>query len=362
MKKVDIVFCKDCGKILTEDTKFCPYCGYKRKGIPKKALYGFTVLYVMSIVIAIAFCIIGYRIYNNHQAMAGALYSIAAALGPVALLGLIYDNLLKNSLKEAALTSFDELSQNVCQRSINELSNQNSKIEDLTMRLMHISDVGLVAALPERRHSFKYIEDAILSENKEIFIVGTSFRGLIWPGPGEEKLMEAIKDRIEKSDCKVKFLLTHPAFAHLRQSLEGIQRRENFHIAQEILETVKILKVAGVSHNDIRFVKGTPTIFGIMTSNLMLLNPYPYQRQAYTSVTLVLDSNNGNSQVYRAFEQSHFRGVWDGSNVVELNGYDLLSVQKVFDSTLEKLDLCQSDKRLDYESYKNLLETDSEDV
>lgn len=358
MKKIDVIFCKDCGKILSEDTRFCPYCGYQRMGIPKNALYGFTVLYIMSVVIAISFCVIGFRIYENHQALSGALYSIAAALGPVALLGLIYDRLLKNSLKEAALTSFDELSKNVCQRSISDLSDQNKKIEDLTMRLMHISEVGLIAALPERRHAFKYIEEAINSENKEIFIVGTSFRGLLWPGPGEEKLMEAISNRITNSDCKVRFLLTHPAFAHLRQSLEGIQRRENFHIAQEILETVKILKVAGVSHNDIRFVKGTPTIFGIMTSSLMLLNPYPYQRQAFTSVAFVLDSKNGNNQVYRAFEQSHFRGVWDGSNVVELKGYDLLSVQKVFDSTLEKLGLCQSDKRIDYEFYKTFLETD----
>jgi len=245
------------------------------------------------------------------------------------------------------------------EKVIGNIEKKHGRIEEFTNKLLHIDKVGLIAVFAQRREAFKYIEDAIRSEENEIVIVGTSFRGLLWPGPGEEKIMKAISKQI-RSGCKVKFLLTHPAFAHLRQKLEGIQRRESFHIAQEILETIKVLKMEGVPHSDIRFVKGTPTIFGIMTSKLILLNPYPYQRQAYNSISFVIDSKEGKNEVYRSFDQSHFSGVWNGRNVVELDGYDLLSVQKVFDSTLEKLNLCQSDKRLDYESYKTLLETTAE--
>ncbi len=357
--KQDVIFCKSCGNTLNVDSRYCPDCGYKRKGFLQRPLYGFTVLYIMSLVLSISLGVIGYIIYSNHQDLAGALYSMAAALGPVSLLGLVYEHLLKDSLKDAALTSFSELSQNVCQRSIAQLAVQQSNLEDLTKRLMHISRVGLIAALPERRYAFQYIEDAIQAEDKEIYIVGTSFRGLLWPGPGEERLMEIISDRIKNSSLKIRFLLTHPAFAHLRQSLEGIQRRENFHIAQEILETIRILRTAGVPHNSIRFVKGTPTVFGIMTSKIMLLNPYPYQRQAFTSITFILDSNNGENEVYRAFAQAHFSGVWDGTNVDSLESYDILSIQKIFDKSLHNMSLCASDKKIDYSSYDEALNVSS---
>ncbi len=218
---------------------------------------------------AIASGIVGYKIFANHEALANGLFSISAALGPVALFGIIYDRLLKKSLKDAAFDSFSEQSKNVCHNSILKLDEEQGKVEDLIRRLMHISQVGLYAAFPLRRYAFPYIADQIKTEDKEIYIVGTSFRGLLWLKIGEEKLMANITKKIEDSDCKIKFLLTHPAFAHLRQSLEGIQRREDFHIAQEILDTLLIFKKAGVDHKDIRFVKGTPTIFGIWTSKAM---------------------------------------------------------------------------------------------
>lgn len=113
---------------------------------------------------------------------------------------------------------------------IENIEKKHEHIEEFTNKLLHIDKVGLIAAFPQRRDAFKSIENAILSEEKEIFIVGTSFRGLIWPGPGEDKIMRALSNQIKTSDCKVKFLLTHPAFVHLRQSLECIQRRETFSI------------------------------------------------------------------------------------------------------------------------------------
>ncbi|WP_321495059.1 hypothetical protein [uncultured Desulfobacter sp.] len=352
----DIILCKDCERILESDTMFCPHCGNKRKGSKVIAWAGPTVLYLMALVMAIAFAIIGFYIYGTYQSLASGLYSLSTALGPVALFGLIYEKLLKNSLKEAAHAAFSEQANNVCKNSIIRLGEEQDKLEDLIKRLKQISRVGLVAAFPERRYAFPYISDAISTEDKEIYIVGTSFRGLLWPGIGEEKLMAAISNKIKNSDCKVRFILTHPAFAHLRQSLEGIQRKEKFHIAQEILETLLEFKKAGVNHNDIRFVKGTPTIFGIRTSKMMLINPYPYQKQAFNSITFLLDSNDGENEVYRSFDQAHFSGVWEGRNVEAINGYDIQSVREVFDSNLGTLTLCESDKKIDYTPYKQALQ------
>jgi len=360
MDPKDFFFCKSCGQILGDDYHFCPHCGFKRRGRRQYPLYGATVLYTMAFLMAVAFILIGYQVFGTHEALAGVLYAIAAALGPVALIGIIYDQLLKGSLSDAALTAFSDLSQTVFRNSIDKLKDQRMALEDQTMRVFHIAEVGLIAAFPERFQAFPQISAAIRAEEEEIFIVGTSFLGLRRPGlPGEEELTRAITGRIKDDRCKVHFLLTHPAFAHLRQNLEVVQRRENFHIAQEILETVIVLKDLDVPCEDVRFIKGTPTVFGIMTSRLMLLNPYPYQRQAYTSVTFLLDSSHGEfdpmqgqNPVYRAYADDHFRAVWEGKNVDQLEGYDLMSIKKVFDESLVSMGLAKSDKHIDYGKFR----------
>lgn len=350
--KQKIHFCPHCERILAEDSRYCPFCGFRRLGFHFKPLRGFTVLYLLLLIMSATFFCIGFRIFNSNDPLGSVLFSLGTALGPVALIGLIYEYLLKDSLREAALRSYSEFSETAFQKSIDQLSQQGDSLEDLTKRLLHIGNVGLVGAFPERRYAFAYIEDAITSEEKEIFIVGTSFRGLLWPTPGEEKIMRRIAQKIEDTACEVRFILTHPAFAHLRQSLEVVQRRETFHIAQEILETVMILKNSGVPYHNIRFARGTPTIFGFMTSKMMLLNPYPLQLQAFTSLTFILDSKNGENPVYRAFERAHFRGVWDGRNVDTIDGFDIVSLQKVFDQSLESMQMCVSDKKINYDIFE----------
>lgn len=348
--------CDNCRQNLDEGQLYCAHCGLKVEGMRHHPLAGATVLYVMSFLGAVVLAAVGFVIFGTHPALADLLYAIAAALGPVALIGIIYDQLLKDALRDAALLSFDHVSERVFRKSIAELKEQRVKIEDQTDRMLHISDVGLVAAFRERFPAFPRITTAIRAEECEIYIVGTSFLGLLRPEVhGQRELLEAIKDRIQAPQCQVRFLLTHPAFAHLRQSLEGVQRREGFHIAQEILETVVLLRELGVPYKDVRFVKGTPTVFGIMTSRLMLLNPYPYQRQAYTSVTFLLDSNHGESDparglnaVFRAYDDAHFRGVWEGNNVDKLRGYDPVHIQEVFDKSLASMHLEKSNKQIDY--------------
>lgn len=348
-QETQLFFCSHCERILCDDCRYCPFCGFRRKGLRMRPLRGFTVLYLLLAIGSIIFLGIGFRVFDTFGALGTVMFSLGTALGPVALVGLAYEHLLKESLREAALRSYSEFSETAFQASLNSLNKQTHGLEDLTKRLLHIGDVGLIGAFPERRYAFPYIEDALAAEGKEIFIVGTSFRGLLWPTPGEERIMRRLGEKIRDSNCSVRFILTHPAFAHLRQSLEVVQRRETFHIAQEILETVKILRDAGVNPADIRFARGTPTIFGFMTSKMMLLNPYPLQHQAFTSLTVVLDSNDGENPVYRSFERGHFRGVWEGKNVDTIDSFDIVALQKVFDQSLETLKLSVTDKKIDYQ-------------
>ena len=69
-------------------------------------------------------------------------------------------------------------------------------------------------------------------------------------------------------------------------------------------------------------------------------------------MTLIIDSASGENQLYQAFDHAHFNGVWKGRNVDKLEGYDILSVKRIFDDTLVKMKLCASDKELDYTTYK----------
>lgn len=344
-----IHFCTHCERILLEDFRYCPWCGFRRHGFGFKPLRSCTILYILLLIMSASFFVIGFKIYNAQDPLGTILFSLGTAIGPVAIIGLIYEYLLKDSLREAALRSYSEFSETAFQNTLLDLSKHKQSLEELIKRLLHIGNVGLVGVFPERRYAFAYIEEAIATEEKEIIIVGTSFRGLFWPTPGEEKIMFLLSEKIKSNLCNVKFILTHPAFAHLRQSLEAVQRRDNFHIAQEILETVKILRDAGVPHQNIRFVKGTPTIFGFMTSKMMLLNPYPLQLQAYSSLTFLIDSINGENPVYRAFERAHFRGVWDGNNVDSIEGYTAGALQKVFDESLDSMGLCSTNRKINYE-------------
>jgi len=352
-EKNKIPFCTHCESILDEDFRYCPKCGFRRHGFKFNPLKSYTILYLLLLLMSATFFAIGFKIFNPQDPLGTVLFALGTSIGPVAIIGLIYENLLKDSLREAALRSYSEFSETAFKNTLTELAVQKHNLEELIKRLLHIGNVGLVGVFPERRYAFAYIEEAIATEDKEIIIVGTSFRGLFWPSPGEEKIMNLLSEKIQNNSCDVKFVLTHPAFAHLRQSLEAVQRRDNFHIAQEILATVKILRDAGVPHNNIRFVKGTPTIFGFMTSKMLLLNPYPLQLQAYSSLTFLIDSNNGENPVYRAFERSHFRGVWDGNNVDTIEGYTEGALRKVFDQTLDSMELCSTDKKINYEILDN---------
>ncbi len=346
--------CSNCGSELSHDFKYCPNCGKKRRGLlPTKfcPTYGVTAVYSVLLILSVFLGWMGYAVHPTNAQIASVLLSVAVAFGPVSIIGLVYERCLRTALQTAAVSSFSDLSQTVCHSSIEKMDTLRQRLEDQVHQLLHISTVGLVAALPERCLAFARIADAIKLEQHCLYLVGTSLRGLIWDKFGDEGVRNAILNKIRGDGCEVRVLLTHPAFAHLRQALEQIQRKESFHIAQEILETVAMLRDIKFPHEWVRFVRGTPTTFGIMTSELMLLNPYPLQKQAFTSVTFLIDSQNGKNPVYRSWDQSHFSGVWDGDNVDTLRDYSLASIQEVFNKTLESLGLCKSNRQIDYSRY-----------
>ena len=307
-----------------------------------------TVLYIILLIVAFIFYWAGESLYSSNEARANVLLSLATAIGPVSVLGLIYEHILRQEMKSAAIESMDKASKGIWKKAEHKLKEHCVDLEDIIYKLTRLEQVGLLGIFSERSQALKYVLDDINKEENEIYIIGTSLRGLFWPDVGEEKIYEAIKNKMTPGNCKIYFLLTHPAFIHLRQKLESIGRKEEFHIAQEIFNTVMLLKDAKVDPKCIGFVKATPTFFGIMTSNFVLINPYPLQRQAFTSLTLIIDSKNGDSQIYKNLRDSHFKGVWEGANIVILQDYSPKTLKSIFEDNLEKMKLCKSQRDIDY--------------
>jgi hypothetical protein len=247
------------------------------------------------------------------------LFSIAIAIGPVAVLGIIYQYFLFQEIRAGAREAF-----------VKTMTEKLSELEKVIDYNRNLNELGVVKAYSSRKEAFKDVEDWLAAEDQEIFFVGTSLRGIIGRDEGSRKVCSIIASKAKEKGIVLKFLLTHPAFASLREKHESISRRPDNSIAREILDTVHVLQELGVQPNSIKFFLGTPTCFGAKTSRYMLLNPYPYQQRAMRSFCVVVSKEVGRGEIYSAFELDHFNGVWGSENVVDLEGFDEVSLQKVF--------------------------------
>jgi len=121
-----------------------------------------------------------------------------------------------------------------------------------------------------------------LKSEPKLIVVGSSLLGLRMY---ITKLAQYLSERNDHPDYETKFLLTHPCFTSLREDQE---KRGSGQIQKEVQDTLRFLeKEGGLALQDsVRFYMGTPTCFMILTSNAMLLNPYPYQTEAYKAFCL----------------------------------------------------------------------------
>lgn len=119
-----------------------------------------------------------------------------------------------------------------------------------------------------------------LKTEKKLVVVGSSLLGLRMYVPHLETIIKGRKSLMYET----KFMLTHPCFSYLRESQEN---RDTGQIAKEIEEMESFLKSLELDLGKVlRFYRGTPTCFVIITSEAMLVNPYPYQIEAFNSFCL----------------------------------------------------------------------------
>jgi len=157
------------------------------------------------------------------------------------------------------------------------------------------------------------IQKAYKQEDSKIWIVSSSIKGLLTIVTDHfdgKRLFEKIRD----SECDTRIIMTHPDFADYRAEQEKRQENE---IPDEIKMNLSILKNYGVKKESIKFYRGTPTVFGIVTSDRMLLNPYPYQSEAFRCFSItVLKTNNKDEDIFHQYLRYHFEEPWEIAELV----------------------------------------------
>jgi hypothetical protein len=184
--------------------------------------------------------------------------------------------------------------------------------EELNMPCVHrfrltssASKIGLTNVYLNREEALRvenflqYIE----KEKKRIFIIGSSLLGLIQE-KDFENMQKVLENKIKHENIDIIFMLTHPLFADFRALQEG---RNTGEIGKEIIESLKYLESKSKNSKakvSIYLYKGTPTCFGIMTSEKMLVNPYPYAIKASKSPCYEFEHN---SKAYGFYQDNHFK-------------------------------------------------------
>ncbi len=191
--------------------------------------------------------------------------------------------------------------------------------EDVCL-LSQVRGSGLEAIGRDRSNVLDKLLDSIEREGKQVIIVGSSLKGFIGVGynaVGEDESVRRSLLRSMQNGCELNILMTSPAIAHHRSQQEG---RLEGDIEADIIENLMYLvKVRHenqpyASNLQINLYDGTPTIFMVCTSEMMLLNPYPYYSTAYGSYAFTVRAQ---SDMYRVYFSSHFQRAWSDPRLTE---------------------------------------------
>jgi hypothetical protein len=202
--------------------------------------------------------------------------------------------------------------------------------------LRRSSDLGLEMIYTDRAAALKDFAEAMKKESQKeddegkLYIVGSSIKGLL---ENVKETDQIIIDAL-KSNIDLKLLLTHPGYSQYRENQED---RSTGAIEYEIFKGIRQLERCienGHSsppnynlENVVRLYKGTPTCFMIVAGNRMLINPYPYEEEAYQSFCITVRKVEPQDRVsdqeriiYSQYLRAHFTKPW-GRNAVPYRHY-----------------------------------------
>lgn len=181
-------------------------------------------------------------------------------------------------------------------------------------RSLGVNFMGLDSVYESRAPALQkfreYMEEEIRAAEAKrpacIMFVSTSMRGFLFQQvsfDGRDLLAKAVR-----VGCELRILLVHPIEAELRAPAE---KRPKGSISQEIRSNVTDLRELGVRRESVRYYRMGPTVFGIATSDAMLLNPYPSAAESQHYFSMIVHRVQRTPSIYEAYKKEHFQKLWD---------------------------------------------------
>lgn len=294
----------------------------KKRKMSGKAL---TVI-ITGIVIGFLFLLLA---YHSEQGFWHGVYLAAGST-------LLSTSAITVALEYFLVVDIAETSNAILQSSLEDIRDFPKVLERIEGRLEAFRTVGFNRCRTSRQEAIKdflgYVEEiaeSTASSNsnsnleideederngntrieKTIDIVSSSARGLIgYLDRRPSDIQIQWRELIIKNPTLFRFLLTHPAHAHLRQPAE---ERGSGDIEMEILKTAVFLHAkAKMDSRNLRLYRGSPSVFAIQADTHILLNPYPYGQMAMETLCLEFESNKNGSPI-EEFMTKHFRHTWE---------------------------------------------------
>lgn len=288
------------------------------------------------------------------------ILSIGIALAPSGVIGLISDYLVLGRTMERLIVQDHnlEIENKKLGDSIADLNVSTQQLQISTEFLKESSELGLVMIYPDRTaalNEFAHLMreqanwggldqaggapveaeqpgdaagkdsegvDEVQDEEKKgrLIIVGSSMKGL-WESI--EGFDQIIANASRNQNCDFRIMLTHPHYCRYRENQE---ERPTGAIENEIFDSMLALedswdgldeKKQKTIDKHVKLYKGTPTCFMIIAGDYMLINPYPYEKEAYKSFCLLVrrivpgaESEEKPKSIYQQFKVNHFENPW----------------------------------------------------
>jgi len=191
------------------------------------------------------------------------------------------------------------------------LGRLETKIEDIEI-YNAVKSCGLRSIGSRREVLAKSVLENTVKDGsvKEIIIVGSTLDGLIrrteW---FEQFIRNALKEKKE-----LKLMFTHWDYVTHRERQED---RPNGAISQELRHSLSTILGWGVNRDSIKLVYGAPTAFMVIAGNNMIVNPYPFGREAVTSMAIWLINPNPDipegppESIWRQYYINHYHKPWN---------------------------------------------------
>lgn len=255
------------------------------------------------------FCLSFTMFIDKNSTIFPILLALGVALLPGGLISIITalssSKMIEDSLRAALNKTSEDLRSTIGHLKI-------------TSNYLSISkQLGVVMVYGNRNQSLrpfmKHLEEYVTRKKtnrheKQIVFVGSSLKGVIEDDPTLATQLERILS-LGKNECNFHFLLTHPQFSEFREIQED---RPAGGIAKEILHAIAWLEDRDIPRENIRLYKGTPTNFMISSTERMLINPYPYEREAYKCFCLELENNETEQSIFTSYWTNHYYRPWYG--------------------------------------------------